>query len=881
MTKTKTQQYPRFISNRPCGIDKFTGGSQKRLANSIADHIINNDNGGEMPRIIGIEGGWGAGKSNVVQQLKNIEKINGSYHFFEYDAWGHQEDLQRRSLLEIMTDELIRKKILKGKVDIVIKGGETLTVTWPEKLKYLLARKTEVITEKYPKITYSALATILTIIFTPISVLIAFNVECKIFGKIMIGMLPIIGSLIAWLIAACKNKNYRNPSYLLAVYQDKIEKDVTYETISEDEPTVREFKSWMNDVSNSLSDNKNKLVIVFDNMDRLPAEKVKELWSSIHTFFAEEGFENVWAIIPFDQAHLACAFGNTEKDETKELTRYFISKTFPIVYRVSAPVVTDYKEIINKLLAEAFGDIESEEFVDINRAYRLTHLNPNVRNIIVFINELVALEQQWNDCNISLLNKAIYILHREEIQKNPVAAILSGDYLNKITDIVSNNGVVQAQIASLAYGIEIEHAKQIPLTKYLNSCVTREIKLDINKYSDNKNFNNVLEEVIKNLDNAHIDNAIIVLDTLNEDAVTRVDTLWKSLLKRRTAKSQNKQEFNEIDEILLKHIQPTQKQELIIKICNEIQSFEKCNGTDYWNSLSQLEQFIAKHCPDCNIQLKDLEVTPEVFVAYVEQAKIEVAKYKLRTPSRELDIYITGLLPENLNSNLVRLLAAANYELPSLVPKIEEMKKAREIRFNNFDQIIDTYKHLVSDRPINILADVNEAISIHRDYVVENENQDTPSDGYYDIVAILLSYHQNVNDTTEETIEGVSKVILNYFSNIQELIDSILSYSSYPLSKKIVEYLIDNNISSELQASILLQKYSTLKSTFDLHDETLLNYINDNNTENLSETITQTNIQTVIKEGAAPIIYELAAKSSNTLSTHIYTIALNSRPLKT
>ena len=30
------QQYPRFIQNKPCGIDKFDGGSQERLAKTIA-----------------------------------------------------------------------------------------------------------------------------------------------------------------------------------------------------------------------------------------------------------------------------------------------------------------------------------------------------------------------------------------------------------------------------------------------------------------------------------------------------------------------------------------------------------------------------------------------------------------------------------------------------------------------------------------------------------------------------------------------------------------------------------------------------------------------------------------------------------------------------
>lgn len=72
-------QYLRFIQNKPCGIDNLDGGSQERLAKTIARHsrqddFLNDDNA--LPRIIGIEGIWGSGKSNVVNKLeKNYQTI--------------------------------------------------------------------------------------------------------------------------------------------------------------------------------------------------------------------------------------------------------------------------------------------------------------------------------------------------------------------------------------------------------------------------------------------------------------------------------------------------------------------------------------------------------------------------------------------------------------------------------------------------------------------------------------------------------------------------------------------------------------------------------------------------------------------------------------
>lgn len=154
-----------------------------------------------------------------------------------------------------------------------------------------------------------------------------------------------------------------------------------------------------------------KLVIVFDNMDRLPSGKVKELWSSIHTFFADNGFDNIWAIIPFDETHLACAFGDETNEQTIRLTKYFINKTFPIVYRVAPPVITDYRNIIDKFYTEAFGEeiIDTKEI--INRIFRIENPNANVREIISFINEMVALKLEWND-SISIINIALFCLKK-------------------------------------------------------------------------------------------------------------------------------------------------------------------------------------------------------------------------------------------------------------------------------------------------------------------------------------------------------------------------------------------------------------------------------------------------------------------------------------
>ncbi len=105
------EQVARFLPNRPIGEDLYDGQSQDRIADAIKAHILAvdavEDNNSTLPRIIGIEGTWGSGKSNTLIQLDT--KLGKDYHFFTYDAWGNQEDLQRRSLLQLLTTELIKE----------------------------------------------------------------------------------------------------------------------------------------------------------------------------------------------------------------------------------------------------------------------------------------------------------------------------------------------------------------------------------------------------------------------------------------------------------------------------------------------------------------------------------------------------------------------------------------------------------------------------------------------------------------------------------------------------------------------------------------------------------------------------------------------------
>lgn len=151
------EKFPQLISNRPCNQDLFEGNAHDNLAKAIAE-IINSP---ENVSMIGIDGGWGSGKSNLVGMVSNhLNAIGGEggkkYHFFTYDVWGHQNDLPRRSILEELTTDLV-----SGKAPILEEDK------WKKKRDNLLSKKRNTKSKLVPKINYAILAASALIILTP------------------------------------------------------------------------------------------------------------------------------------------------------------------------------------------------------------------------------------------------------------------------------------------------------------------------------------------------------------------------------------------------------------------------------------------------------------------------------------------------------------------------------------------------------------------------------------------------------------------------------------------------------------------------------------------------------------------------------------------
>ena len=816
----KEQKYT-YISNLPIGDDLFDNKSHKKIAEKIAD-LIKND---EKCKTIGLDGEWGSGKSNIIECLR--KNLQTTHSIFIFDIWSHQEDLQRRSLLESLTTHLIKEKLVSSKEE------------WNNQLKLLTSKTKETSTKNIPRLTWGTMLLSISFLLIPI-------VSTLEYFKWIPFLLFILLFLIAFIVSNRKKASFLETLYsFIAIYKDKEIEITSYERISEEEPTVKQFRDWMKDISNGL--NKPKLVIVFDNMDRLPIAKIQEFWTLIHTFFAEEHLQNISVIVPFDRNHIIKAF--CEENNENEVYCFgndYINKTFNVVFRVSPPIISDWKKFFILKWKEAFANgYDEEETQRVIQIYSLIKEKITPREIIAFINEFVSILSIQNEIKYRYI--AIFILRKSEILKNPLTQIISSEYLGPIEFIYKSDSDLQKNIAALTYQIPQESALQVaylrPLQNALNS---KDIK-KLEELSKISGFDSILIESLTNIDNP--ENAI---EAIEETSFPKAKTVWDTLniklneiedLKTKISKSHAiiASKENDPNEFLKKHI-------LNVR---ESTSF---SHVDYVSGLNILfackDKFSEKL--DWALILDPLEIEdPKTFYHCLEIAIDNISLFKIKTDALKLDEYLSNNIVTNFSENeeYLKIILKEYNNLPKTLTKLKDLRSPHASNLERIKILSELIKiaNASNEKYEPTLTDEQ----IDKAFQLCSENDDFR----YDLIAMRISIGKDFNSQYKSRFAGIlEQTDENIVSKVTE---SIFNYSDYEdlllndkkresnLHREIVNYSIRQDIKCRiLNVQHALAKFKDIVDYFNIDVEMLLEDLA--GWENAENVVNSENIKDII-----------------------------------
>ena len=817
-----------FIKNQPLGEDLFKNKSQEKTALVISEKIINDPDF----KIIGIDGEWGSGKSNLVRLIE--KKLETSHKFFVYDVWGHQEDEQRKSILVELTD------FIKSEKDLLKEGNKK---TWDEKLKFLLAKSKETTTINQPYLSVGFIFSLLSIVYIPTvnvfkdSIKDFFQIESW-FWKLVLVAFPIfiVIGIYLWNTVkyCCKKKGFWKSFRLSAeetfqVYTNKQKEETKIETISEDQPTVRDFQNWMEEINNDLS---KPIVIVFDNFDRLPKKHILSIWSSIHIFFAEKTYSNIKVIIPFDRDHVQNAFKEFNGTDNKFGDDY-VNKTFDIVFRVTKPIMSNWKEFFEDNWKKAFLNPDDEELKLVVQVYEFLNRRITPREIISFINEILTiklLDDKFKERYI-----AIFILKKDEILYDPLKAITNfKDILGGLYHIYSNDSEYAKQLTAIVYHIEVEKALELIYTQELKDSM---LKNDVDHFNEicNSDFINAMfYSAMLEIDN--FENPILTLAALNNDSnvsATNIQQTWNLFNNRvlQLDSSITKFQISDWQLALLKNI--SDDKYLIRLLENYFNLIDDSNIDKYIDLVDDLINELTEEIVFNKLIKRD--ISNKNFIKLIEYKGEKYKEYKLSTNYNSLDQYLSKLSIEEILKLKNTQFLADGYDFKSykaiLKNSLNTYIDQNNVQFSNDILIKFKERNKKNGNMIDFLDD-SKIYSLFANF----SSSELPI--INELIGMRIakgsSFHSSyvgafanvLNSEDEKRADYISNIILNYISYDNLLLLSKHFQNNALYVQIILKMFNKADLGKTANINTLINKYTEIKGSLGIVDDLLLKEFN-------------------------------------------------------
>ncbi|NOY72247.1 MAG: hypothetical protein GXP14_07695 [Gammaproteobacteria bacterium] len=533
----------RLIEDTPEEQDLLAGGDEigphERVARTIGDIIRSLDETGG--KVIGLEGGWGAGKTTVINMLKKQFKDKEDIAILSFDAWAHEGDPLRRTFLESL---IIHFQKLNNWID---------KSKWDKRLEKLSNRRKETTIRTNQQTTVFGKIFAISLILIPVgSPLLAAALKkgvaidsmLDITWMFIVGLLlttaPLLVITLNFLrtIKRGRDKGLSDSdrasdwSFLSGSSVEEVKQDIA-ET---PDPTSIEFESEFRCLMrDALPDGTDRLfVLVIDNLDRIDQKEALIIWSTLQTFLQdrssdiEKWFEKLWIIVPYDPSGLRKIWDGSSVQKTsdntgKVVSDSFIDKSFQLRFEVPPPVLSNWKAYLSKLVGHALP-MHSEE--DRHAIYRVMNFcrdikdgAPTPRELKMYVNQIGAIHRQWGH-EFPIDHVAYYVILRRKFVTIR-EMLLNGElpYPN-IKTILSSN--LEANIAGMVFNVKAHLGQQLLLGDPIyNALTTKNIdSLSEIKEHHKDGFWAILEEVattrlVEDIGASSVANAAICLEDSN------------------------------------------------------------------------------------------------------------------------------------------------------------------------------------------------------------------------------------------------------------------------------------------------------------------------------------------------------------------------------
>lgn len=510
-----------IIDDIPSNQDLFHGGGHARTAHSLSKAIVKFDKGDSA---IGLDGSWGSGKSSVVEMAarklaEKNDKGKRSYHFYTFDIWKSQGSDFRRSYLAHF--------ITWAKRTFPNKSSDL------EKIEKQVQGKTrEIETNNHPILEWYGISVLIFLPFLPLyyfwarkvfdDISRAGNASAFLYSSPFLILISfVLGTLfLAWWkykfgTGSKRHSDFKTAiSRMLLISSRQHQDHKVIQRVREVDPNDYEFHATLREILGAVQSEKVRIVMVLDNIDRLPKKEIKEYWALVRSIFSRthdlpllDKNTDIIAIVPYDRKLIESNVNESEASENKSETplsslasRELFSKTFDEVLVVSPPVLSNAREFFSDKLEQALpGQISSD---DRFRAYRIfceilkvESGTTTPRQIVSFVNDLSGL-YELHASKFRLPTVATYLAHQDLLEENPLVLNAKGRLDPKIVGLAADNRLIQ-NLAAIVFNVHEDLAFQILLDDEIAKAVLAEEPDQLIKLSSAPGFDLRIDDVVQ------------------------------------------------------------------------------------------------------------------------------------------------------------------------------------------------------------------------------------------------------------------------------------------------------------------------------------------------------------------------------------------------
>jgi hypothetical protein len=481
----------RILEDAPTTSDDFQ--SHERIASTINQIIQENDGG----MTIGLEGEWGSGKSSIIKILQNKFANDPKCIFFSFDAWVHQGDPLRRAFLESLISAAIDNGWLNDKTR-TSEADNRANSEWGRRRDELSSRVKTVTKNSEPDIGRLPKWLLASTTLAPLGSALLVGVLAKYNYRINLNSWPlpipdwffVAGAALAafplliFIIGlAISGRDEKRRLRLWAAFLLKSHVSETIHTVESLDASTLEFQALFRDFMDELlKDESRKLVVVLDNMDRLPADEAAEVWPVLRSFIDNPAFSSsnwakrLWVLIPYARGTLAASktapddakpTGDAESQANEEdapssADPHFLDKVFQITIFVPPPVLSNWRTYLEKLLVEAFkGKCDAATSHTIYLLF-VRHFGalatPGPREIKKIINCMITTAIQWPD-DIPLSHHAYFAVLKHGGRTEELRPRLIANKIPLHEDLLGENA--GESLVALDYNVPPKVAAQV------------------------------------------------------------------------------------------------------------------------------------------------------------------------------------------------------------------------------------------------------------------------------------------------------------------------------------------------------------------------------------------------------------------------------------